>query len=99
PCLTTTLARTGAPTTDCALMGELARRDGGIRLLLSDSTNAERPGYTASEATVGAAMRALFRAHGDKRFIVASFASHLHRVEQVAQAAIAHGRKVAFVGR
>jgi ribonuclease J len=85
--------------TDLALMGELARRDGGIRLLLSDSTNAERPGYTASEATVGTAMRALFREHGDKRFIVASFASHLHRVEQVAQAAIAHGRKVAFVGR
>jgi ribonuclease J len=85
--------------TDLALLGELARREGGIRLLLSDSTNAERPGFTPSEATVGAAMRALFREHGDKRFIVASFASHLHRVEQVAQAAIAHGRKVAFVGR
>jgi ribonuclease J len=85
--------------TDLALLGELARRDGGIRLLLSDSTNAERPGFTPSESTVGAAMRALFREHGDKRFIVASFASHLHRVEQVAQAAIAHGRKVAFVGR
>ena len=85
--------------TDLALLGELARRDGGIRLLLSDSTNAERPGFTPSESTVGAAMRALFREHADKRFIVASFASHLHRVEQVAQAAIAHGRKVAFVGR
>jgi ribonuclease J len=85
--------------TDLALLGELARHDGGIRLLLSDSTNAERPGFTPSEATVGVAMRALFREHADKRFIVASFASHLHRVEQVAQAAIAHGRKVAFVGR
>ncbi|MDQ1384594.1 MAG: ribonuclease [Actinomycetota bacterium] len=85
--------------TDLALLGELARRDGGIRLLLSDSTNAERPGFTPSEATVGAAMRALFREHAEKRFIIASFASHLHRVEQVAQAAIAHGRKVAFVGR
>ncbi len=85
--------------TDLALLGELARRDGGIRLLLSDSTNAERPGFTPSEATVGTAMRALFREHAEKRFIVASFASHLHRVEQVAQAAIAHGRKVAFVGR
>ena len=85
--------------TDLALLGELARRDGGIRLLLSDSTNAERPGFTPSEATVGVAMRALFREHADKRFIVASFASHLHRVEQVAQAAIAHGRMVAFVGR
>jgi len=85
--------------TDLALLGELARRDGGIRVLLSDSTNAERPGFTPSEATVGAAMRALFREHDDKRFVIASFASHLHRVEQVAQAAIAHGRKVAFVGR
>src|SRR3954471_12637778 len=85
--------------TDLALLGELARRDGGIRLLLSDSTNAERAGFTPSESTVGAAMRALFREHADKRFIVTSFASHLHRVEQVAQAAIAHGRKVAFVGR
>src|SRR3954447_14755562 len=85
--------------TDLALLGELARRDGGIRLLLSDSTNAERPGFTPSEGTVGTAMRGLFREHPDKRFIVTSFASHLHRVEQVAQAAIAHGRKVAFVGR
>jgi ribonuclease J len=85
--------------TDLALLGELARRDGGVRLLLSDSTNAERPGFTPSESTVGTAMRALFREHADKRFIVTSFASHLHRVEQVAQAAIAHGRKVAFVGR
>jgi ribonuclease J len=85
--------------TDLALLGELARRDDGIRLLLSDSTNAERPGFTPSESTVGAAMRALFREHPDKRFIVASFASHLHRVEQVAQAAIAHGRNIAFVGR
>jgi ribonuclease J len=85
--------------TDLALLGELARQDGGVRLLLSDSTNAERPGFTPSEATVGAAMRSLFREHPDKRFIVTSFASHLHRVEQVARAAVAHGRKVAFVGR
>jgi ribonuclease J len=85
--------------TDLSLLGELSRRDGGVRLLLSDSTNAERPGFTPSESTVGTAMRALFREHPDKRFIVTSFASHLHRVEQVAQAAVAHGRRVAFVGR
>ncbi len=85
--------------TDLALLGELARRDGGVRLLLSDSTNAERPGFTPSESTVGTAMRALFREHPDKRFIVTSFASHLHRVEQVVQAAVAHDRRVAFVGR
>src|SRR5580765_8535254 len=85
--------------TDLALLGELARRDGGVRLLLSDSTNAERPGFTPSESTVGVAMRALFREYPEKRFIVTSFASHIHRVQQVAQAAIANGRKLAFVGR
>ena len=85
--------------TDLALLGEIARRGDGVRLLLSDSTNAERPGFTPSEATVGGAMRGLFREHPDKRFIVASFASHLHRVQQVARAAVTAGRKVAFIGR
>jgi ribonuclease J len=85
--------------TDLALLGELARHEGGVRLLLSDSTNAERPGFTPSESTVGVAMRALFREHPGKRFIVTSFASHIHRVQQVAQAAVAHGRRIAFVGR
>ena len=70
-----------------------------MRLLLSDSTNAERPGFTPSESTVGQAMRTLFREREDKRFIVASFASHLHRVQQVAEAALASGRYLAFVGR
>src|SRR3954468_17432654 len=93
--------------TALARLGEIARRpstraDGkfpGVRLLLSDSTNAERPGFTPSESTVGDAMRTLFREREDKRFIVASFASHLHRVEQVADAALASGRQLAFVGR
>jgi len=86
-------------TTDLAHIGEIAKRDGGIRLLLSDSTNAERPGYTPSESTVGAAMRTVFRDHPDRRIIVASFASHLHRVRQVAEAALEAGRKIAFLGR
>ena len=85
--------------TDLARLGEIAKRPGGVRLLLSDSTNAERPGFTPSESTVGVALRTLFRDHAGKRLIVASFASHLHRVQQVAQAAIANGRRVAFVGR
>ena len=85
--------------TNLALMGEIARRDGGVRLLMSDSTNAERPGFTPSESTVGAAMRLLFREYENKRFIVTSFSSHLHRVQQVADAAIANGRRLAFVGR
>src|SRR3954470_5395883 len=85
--------------TNLALMGDIASREGGVRLLMADSTNAERPGFTPSEATVGAAMRSLFREYPDKRFIVTSFSSHLHRVQQVAHAAIANGRKIAFVGR
>ncbi len=93
--------------TDLARLGEIARRPstradgkfGGVRLLLSDSTNAERPGFTPSESTVGIAMRTLFREREDKRFIVASFASHLHRVQQVAEAALASGRYLCFVGR
>jgi len=86
-------------TTDLAHIGEIARRPGGVRLLLADSTNAERPGFTESEVTVGATMRAVFRQHPDRRVIVASFASHLHRVQQVASAAVEAGRKVAFLGR
>ncbi len=93
--------------TDLARLGEIARRPstradgkfGGVRLLLSDSTNAERPGFTPSESTVGQAMRTLFREREGKRFIVASFASHLHRVQQVAEAALASGRYLCFVGR
>ena len=83
--------------TDVARLGELGRA--GVRLLLSDSTNAERPGFTASESTVGPVMRNLFRDHPTRRFIVASFASHLHRVQQVAAEAIAADRRVAFLGR
>jgi ribonuclease J len=85
--------------TDLALLGEIARRDGGVTLLLSDSTNAERPGFTPSESTVGASMRTVFRDHPDQRIIVASFASHLHRVRQVCEAAINAGRRIAFLGR
>jgi ribonuclease J len=84
--------------TDLARMGALAS-DPGIRLLLSDSTNAEEPGFTPSESTVGATLRRVFLARPDKRFVVTCFASHIHRVQQVADAAIAGGRKVATLGR
>ena len=84
-------------TTDLPRLGQLGAE--GVKLLLSDSTNAERPGSTPSESTVGPAIRELLRDHPDQRLIVASFASHLHRVEQVAREAVAAGRKVAFLGR
>ena len=84
--------------TDLARMGALAS-DPGIRLLLADSTNAEEPGFTASESTVGATLRKVFLARPDRRFVVTCFASHIHRVQQVADAAVAGGRSIATLGR
>ena len=85
-------------STDLARIGALA--DGpGIRLLLSDSTNAEEEGHTDSERSVGAVLSRLFGAHPDRRIIVACFASHIHRVQQIADAAIANGRILATLGR
>jgi len=84
--------------TDLARIGAIASEH-GIRLLLSDSTNAEEPGYTRSESSVGEVLRALFRDHADKRVIVTCFASHIHRVQQVVQAALANGRTIATLGR
>src|SRR5919107_2776690 len=85
-------------TTDLGRIGSIAR-ESRIRLLLSDSTNAEEPGYAASETAVGQVLRDLFRDHAGKRIILACFASHIHRVQQIADAAIANGRVVATLGR
>ncbi len=84
--------------TDLARIGALAAGP-GIRLLLSDSTNAEEPGFTASESTVGVTLRRVFAAREGRRIVVACFASHIHRVQQVIDAAVATGRKVATLGR
>lgn len=70
----------------------------GLLLLMSDSTNVTRPGFTPSEAAVGPALDAQF-ARAEGRIIVATFASNIHRVQQVLDAAARHGRKVAFTGR
>jgi len=70
----------------------------GVTLLMSDSTNAETRGVTRSEAEVGVALRDLIRDAG-QRVIVASFASHIHRLQQVCDAAVENGRKVAVTGR
>ncbi|MEE9226351.1 MAG: ribonuclease J [Acidobacteriota bacterium] len=73
-------------------------RQEGILVLLSDSTNAERSGFTPSEQTVGEAFQTVFRqAHG--RILVATFASHIHRVQQILDLASRFGKKVGFVGR
>jgi ribonuclease J len=84
--------------TDLAHIGALASGP-GIRLLLSDSTNAEEPGFTLSESTVGHTLRRLFLARPGKRLIVACFASHIHRIQQIVDAAVASGRHVATIGR
>jgi len=70
----------------------------GIDLLISDSTNAEVPGIVTSERAIAPVLAEVF-ATAEKRVIVACFASHVHRVQQVLDAAASHGRKVAFVGR
>ncbi|HXP56377.1 MAG TPA: ribonuclease J [Streptosporangiaceae bacterium] len=70
----------------------------GVDLLMSDSTNAESPGFTTSERAIAPVLDEVFSTAG-KRIIVACFASHVHRVQQVLDAAAKHDRKVAFVGR
>jgi ribonuclease J len=72
--------------------------DEGIDLLLIDSTNAEVPGFTTSERDLIPAIEQVFRT-APRRVIVSSFASHVHRIQQVLDQSHAHGRKVAFVGR
>ena len=71
----------------------------GVLALLSDSTNAEQPGYSQSESKVGETFRNLFNQAGDRRIIIATFASNLHRVQQIIDIAEQTGRKVALSGR
>ena len=81
---------------DLGLIAEWGRR--GVDFLLSDSTRAERDGYTLSEATVGESLRQLIGA-APGRVIVATFASNIGRVQQAIDAAAEHGRKVVLLGR
>jgi ribonuclease J len=80
-------------------LGGFARfGDEGIDLLMSDSTNAEVPGFVTSERDIATVLSDVFTT-ADQRVIVACFASHIHRVQQVLDTAVAHGRKVCLVGR
>ena len=80
-------------------LNEFARLgDEGVDLFLTDSTNAEVPGFTTSEKDISPVLDRVF-AKSEQRIIVACFASHVHRVQQVLDAAVAHGRKVGYVGR
>lgn len=80
-----------------ARLGQLGNE--GVLCLLSDSTNAERGGYTESERKVGESFENLFRKAGSRRLIVATFASNIHRVQQIIDVAASLGRKVALSGR
>ena len=82
---------------DLARIGELGNK--GILALFSDSTNADRPGYTMSESSIGKTFDTLFEKGSDKRILVATFASNIHRVQQIINAAVKYGRKVAVSGR
>lgn len=82
---------------DLARFGELGNK--GVLALLSESTNAERPGYTMSERRVGASFRNFFANADGKRIIVATFSSNIHRIQQIIDSAAMHGRKVAVSGR
>jgi ribonuclease J len=83
-------------TTDLNAFAELG--DAGVDLILVDSTNAEVPGFLVSERDIAPVLDRVF-AQAKGRLIVASFASHVHRIQQVLDAAVAHRRKAAFVGR
>jgi ribonuclease J len=83
-------------TTDLQTFAGFGRQ--GVRLLLADSTNAERPGFVPSESTVGGEIEDIVR-EASGRVIIACFASHLHRVQQAIDAVVADGRKFAFIGR
>ena len=82
---------------DLSRIAELGRE--GIKLLLCESTNVERPGYTMSETVVGTTLDHLFSEHANRRIIVATFASNVHRLQQIVDLAAKYRRKVALSGR
>ncbi|HAG69476.1 MAG TPA: ribonuclease J [Lachnospiraceae bacterium] len=86
----------GAPI-DLQRFAELGKK--GVLALLCDSTNAERPGFTNSEKTVGKAFEDIFEDHSDTRIFVATFASNIDRIRQIINTAYKYGRKVAVQGR
>ena len=82
---------------DLARFGEIGKK--GVLALMCDSTNAERPGFTMSERTVGKTLDNIFADHKNRRIIIATFASNVDRVQQIINSADKFGRKVAIEGR
>ena len=82
---------------DIVRIGEIGKA--GVELLLCESTNAERAGYTPSESTVGSSLERIFAQYEDRRLIIATFSSNIHRVQQILNASARHNRHVAVIGR
>ena len=82
---------------DLTRFGQLGKK--GVLLLMSESTNAERPGYTPTERKVGQSLEYIFSSHKENRIIIATFSSNVHRVQQIIDISARHGRKVAISGR
>ena len=82
---------------DVTRLGELGRE--GVLLLMCESTNAERPGYTPSETKVGKSLEVIFTMHQGRRIVISTFSSNVHRVQQIINISARHGRKVAVTGR
>ena len=82
---------------DLTKIGELGKE--GVALLMCESTNAERPGFTPSERTVGYSLERIFSQYENKRLIIATFSSNVHRVQQIINTSARHNRKVAILGR
>ena len=82
---------------DLTRIGELGKE--GVTLLMCESTNAERPGFTPSERTVGYSLERIFNQYENKRLIIATFSSNVHRVQQIINTSARHNRKVVILGR
>ena len=82
---------------DLTRFGELGKK--GVLLFMCESTNAERPGHSPSEKSVGRSLEYIFSLNKDKRIVIATFSSNVHRVQQIIDASARHSRKVAITGR
>ena len=87
----------GGEMMDLTRIGEYGRE--GIVLLMCESTNVDHPGFTPSEKRVGASLDLIFMTNTDKRIIIATFSSNVHRVQQIINSSVKYGRKVAITGR
>ena len=87
----------GGEMMDLTRIGEYGRD--GVLLLMCESTNVEHPGFTPSERKVGASLDRIFMTNTDKRIIIATFSSNVHRVQQIINSSVKYGRKVAITGR